>query len=371
MHDGVASIISAYGLVLDLDAAELALIDQFVVLCVADLAFGARLELLVAHLLDHGRIGIQVLSLQLDLFELLGKALLLRRLVLLLLRDLVVGFHEALVSSCLQLSFIFFFLLLFLISLGLVIYPALFTSLLYLVRLVHQLLHSFFLSSLVLLSLGRDLLLSEHLVVLEALTEFGDGHLIEEAVARGLRRVETLGTNDRDTLELTDLTNQLLTLTLLNLFLLLAPLHGLSELLVDLVPDAPVLLLNAFHLPGSVLLLGLHGLHDLLLFLPILLLLLVLLRELLLQVLLKTQGQDVVRLLLLLGRLDRRVTGELHLDLFLLDVLDALDLLFFVHFTFPSIELTGVSHVDLEVLEDLGLLFSLDFELVALSEDSG
>jgi hypothetical protein len=79
----------------------------------------------------------------------------------------------------------------------------------------------------------------------------------------------------------------------------------------------------------------------------------------------------VIGLLLLLGCLDRRVTGELHLDLFLLDVLDALDLLFFVHFTFPSIELTGISHVDLEVLEDLGLLFSLDFELVALSEDSG
>jgi hypothetical protein len=68
----------------------------------------------------------------------------------------------------------------------------------------------------------------------------------------------------------------------------------------------------------------------------------------------------MVRLLLLLGRLDSRVTRELHLYFLLLDVLNALDLLFFFHFTFPSIKFTSVPHIDLKVLEDFGLLLSLD-----------
>ncbi len=79
----------------------------------------------------------------------------------------------------------------------------------------------------------------------------------------------------------------------------------------------------------------------------------------------------MVRLLLLLGRLNRCITRELHLYFLLLDVLYALDLLFFFHFTFPSIKFTSVPHINLKVLENLGFLLSLDFKLVTLSEDSG
>jgi hypothetical protein len=55
------------------------------------------------------------------------------------------------------------------------------------------------------------------------------------------------------------------------------------------------------------------------------------------------------------------LTGQFHLDLLLLDVLKSLDLLLFVHLTLPTIELRGVTHIHLEVTEDLRVLSFLDF----------
>ena len=63
------------------------------------------------------------------------------------------------------------------------------------------------------------------------------------------------------------------------------------------------------------------------------------------------------------------LTGEFHLYFFLLDVLQMLDLLLLVHLPLPTVEFRGVTHVHLEVLENLGILGFLDFEQVAFTED--
>lgn len=56
LNDGVACVLSAYQLILDLDGADLALVDELLVLVVADLPLRTGLELLVAHFLNHGRV---------------------------------------------------------------------------------------------------------------------------------------------------------------------------------------------------------------------------------------------------------------------------------------------------------------------------
>lgn len=61
--------------------------------------------------------------------------------------------------------------------------------------------------------------------------------------------------------------------------------------------------------------------------------------------------------------------SEFHLNLLLLDVLEALDFLLLVHFTLPTVKFRGVTHVHLEVLENLRILGFLDFKEVALAED--
>jgi hypothetical protein len=63
------------------------------------------------------------------------------------------------------------------------------------------------------------------------------------------------------------------------------------------------------------------------------------------------------------------LTREFHLYLLLLDVLQMLDLLLLVHLPLPTVEFRGVTHVHLEVLENLGILGFLDFEQVAFTED--
>ena len=71
----------------------------------------------------------------------------------------------------------------------------------------------------------------------------------------------------------------------------------------------------------------------------------------------------------MLLRLHGCLTGEFHLDLLLLDVLETLDFLLLIHLSLPTVEFRGVTHVHLEVLEDLSILGFLDFEQVAFTED--
>jgi len=73
-------------------------------LIVADLALLACLELLPGLLLHHRRICIQVLALEPDLFELLGKACLLFTLLFFLLFNFAVNFKQSLFLGCLGLS---------------------------------------------------------------------------------------------------------------------------------------------------------------------------------------------------------------------------------------------------------------------------
>lgn len=83
---------------------ELALINESVVLIVADLTLLASLKLLPCLLLNHGRVGIQVLPLQADFLELLGQASLLFTLLFLLGLDLAMHLKKAFLSSSLSLS---------------------------------------------------------------------------------------------------------------------------------------------------------------------------------------------------------------------------------------------------------------------------
>ena len=84
-------VLGAHSLVLHVDRVDLALVDQGIVLVVSDLALLARLQLLPGLLFDHSCVGIKVLSLQSDLFQLLGKARLLFSLLLLLCLNLTVN----------------------------------------------------------------------------------------------------------------------------------------------------------------------------------------------------------------------------------------------------------------------------------------
>jgi hypothetical protein len=52
-------------------------------------------------------------------------------------------------------------------------------------------------------------------------------------------------------------------------------------------------------------------------------------------------------------------------------VLEALDFLLLIHFPLPTVKFRGVTHVHLEVFEDLRILGFLNFEEVALPKDCG
>ncbi len=317
LHDGVPSILSTHQFVLHLDGPNLALINQLFVLVVADLPLGTGFKLLIAHLLDHRRVGVQVLPLQLDLLELLGKTLLLGPLVLLLFTDFVVDLLQPLVAGRLYLRFVLLLFHLLLVALLLILLPAHLPRLLDLGRLVHQLFRLLLLAHQVVLPLGGNLLFPKHLVVLEPLPQLGDRHLVEKPVSARLCRVEALRPDDRYPLQLSDLPDELLAPALLDLFLLLPALEGLRQLLIDLVTDAPLLFLDLLHLLRGVVLLGENGLDDFLLLVEVLLEHLVLLDELDLHLLLHLSHQKLVLPAFLFLSIHGCFPGQLHLYLLL------------------------------------------------------
>ncbi len=317
LNDGIPSILSAHQLVLHLDGPNLALVNQLLVLVVADLPLGAGFQLLIPHLLDHCRVGVKVLPLQLDLLELLGKTLLLGPLVLFLFTDFVVDLLQALVASRLYLRFVLLLLKLLLVALLLILLPAHLPRLLDLGRLIHQLFRLLLLAHQIVFPLSGYLLLPKHLVILKPLPQLGDRHLVEEPVSARLCRVEPLRPDDRYPLKLSDLPNELLASALLDLLFLLPALECLRQLLVDLVTDTPLLFLDLLHLLRGVVFLGENSLDDFLLLVEVLLEHLVFLDEFDLHLLLHLCHQKLVFPAFLFLSIHGCFPGQLHLNLLL------------------------------------------------------
>ena len=104
IHDGGFGVLGAYTLILHVDLVDTALIDQPIVLVVTDLALFASLKLLPGLFFNHRCVCIQVLPLQSDLLQLLGKTSFLFSLLLLLVLDLAVHLEKALLACCLRFS---------------------------------------------------------------------------------------------------------------------------------------------------------------------------------------------------------------------------------------------------------------------------
>lgn len=166
LHDCSPRIERTHGLIFDLDRAQLALVDQFLVLCVPNFTLLARLQLSITVFLNHGRICIEILSLEFNLFELLSQSLLLSLLIFLLFRYLFVYFNKTLVLGSFHLGFIVFLLFLLLGSFRLVFKSPKLTSLVNLSCLVHDLFDTILLSLKVVFPLGRYFLLPQHLIIL-------------------------------------------------------------------------------------------------------------------------------------------------------------------------------------------------------------
>ena len=231
-----------------------------------------------------------------------------------------VYFNEAFVFGGFDLGFIILLLLFLLGPFRFVFKSSLLTSLLDLGCFVQDLLHAVFFGFEIILTLCRYFLLSQHLVVLKTLSKLCDRHLIKEAIAGSLSRIESLGADDGHTFKFTYLSDEFFLLFLFDLVLLLAPLHGLAELLVDLISDLPFLFLQLLHFPHGVVLLGEHSLDDVLLLLPVFLHLLVLLGKLDFHLGLDLHDEHLVLLLLVLLGLHGSLSGQLHLYLLLLYV---------------------------------------------------
>ena len=103
LKDACLRIFSPNSLILYLNLIVSALVNQPLVLIVANLALFASLKLLPRLLFNHSGIRIQVLTLKSDLFELLGKASLFLSFLSLLGLNLAVHFQEAFLSRSLGL----------------------------------------------------------------------------------------------------------------------------------------------------------------------------------------------------------------------------------------------------------------------------
>ena len=104
LEDAGLVVVGPHSLILHLDLVVGALVNQPLVLIVANLSLFASLELLPGLLFHHGGVCIQILTLQPDFFELLGKSRFLFSLLLLLLFDLAMYFQKAFLLRSLSLG---------------------------------------------------------------------------------------------------------------------------------------------------------------------------------------------------------------------------------------------------------------------------
>ena len=104
LEDAGLVVVGPHSLILHLDLVVGALVNQPLVLIVANLSLFACLELLPGLLFHHGGVRIQILTLQPDFFELLGKSRFLFSLLLLLLFDLAMYFQKTFLPGSLSLG---------------------------------------------------------------------------------------------------------------------------------------------------------------------------------------------------------------------------------------------------------------------------
>jgi len=88
-------------LVLHRNAVDFALFNQLKVLTIADFPLLTSLKLLPSFHFHHGGIGVQVLALEFDFLQLLGKAFFLITFLFLLLVNVTECFEQSLLSGCL------------------------------------------------------------------------------------------------------------------------------------------------------------------------------------------------------------------------------------------------------------------------------
>ena len=104
LEDAGLVVVGPHSLILHLDLVVGALVNQPLVLIVANLSLFASLKLLPGLLFHHGGVSIQILTLQPDFFELLCKSRFLFSLLLLLLFDLAMYFQKTFLPGSLSLG---------------------------------------------------------------------------------------------------------------------------------------------------------------------------------------------------------------------------------------------------------------------------
>ena len=144
---------------------------------------------------------------------------------------------KTLLTSSLSLGSQVVSIALLLLTTGIVLLLASLASLLNLSCLFHELGSLLLFTSQVCLTLELNLLLLRSLVKFKTLTKLCNRHLFHQTVTASLGWVETLGTLDRDLLELTDLADKLLLLGKLSGLLVLLLLERLLHFTMDLVSD--------------------------------------------------------------------------------------------------------------------------------------
>jgi hypothetical protein len=108
------------------------------------------------------------------------------------------------------------------------------------------------------IALEIDLLLSLPINEFKSFSEFSDGHLHHEAMATSFCRVETLGTLNRDLLNLPDLPYELFPLPELMGFLVLSSLKSLIDLSFDCVTNFLIVLVHNGHFVAGIILLSVN-----------------------------------------------------------------------------------------------------------------
>lgn len=369
-HRGL-SIISPYSLVFNLDFIDTALVDQSIVLIVTNLSLFSSFELLPSLLFDHGCVRVQVLPLQSDLLQFLRQAGLFLSLLLFFLLNLAVRLQEALLPSSLRPRRQNLSIILFLKPLGIVLSLSPVAGLFNLLGFFHQLGSLLLLSCQVGLAFEFHLLFCLSFIELETLSQLSDGHLLHQTMATSLSWIKTLGPLDGDLFKLANLSNQLSLLGKICGFLILLFLESFLNIAVHLVSNRFVFLLLKNYLLSRGVLVCLHLSDDFFLLNDELLNVQLALIHHHIHLRSHLVYQLMVLLFFVLSGEDGLFPCQLHLNLFLLDVLEALNLILLIHLSLPTVELGRVLQAHSHLLKFLLLFSFLKVNQVLLSFESG
>ena len=229
-----------------------------------------------------------------------------------------------------------------LVTSGIVLRLSLLTCLFNFGSFIHEPLSFLLFTGHVGLTLELNLLLQLAFVELESFSQLGDRHFLHQAVTTSFSRVESFRSLDRNLLKLSDLPNQLLLFGEFSSLLVLSLLESFLQVLVHLISDGLVLLLLKLDLLRRSFFIGVHLGNDILLLGHELLQVHLSLLHHVVHVKAHLVHQVLIFLFLALSGKNGLLSRHFHLNLFLLDVLQSLDLISLVHFSLPPIELTRI-----------------------------